>query len=372
MEEMSGRWLSSGRQLTIREYNEYLKQNRTEKSNRRFECCRKSFMWLKCKLGLQENFDLEGMLREMDINGSAQFYNPLRIIQKPEGGVRIIISPKLDLMLVQERVHRLLKRTFPRPPHAFGYRGGSCIELVRRHQDYKSTFKFDIRDAFFQVGYARVYSAIRGRQLYRFTDEKGFEWLSKFSPGFSKSVTHWIARICTYSPRPDQVAKLVPHRARSFLAQGAPTSPICFDLACAPLDKKLQKIALRVSGIVSRYADNYYFSVSTPEISQKLEAMIVCSTQRRYGFPIHKLRNVSEGELCRILGYNIDNNEVSNTRDFLRKLRGALYVLQTRIDRGLDWQDAYFRVNGLMGWAVNLPQKLQEVYEYCMNKISQT
>jgi len=366
---MSGHWLSDGRELTVKELNDLRKRKRIDRASRRFINCRKSFLWLQNQLGLEANFGLAEILSLMDAEGSAFFYYPPRVIPKPEGGTRIIIVPRPELMLIQKRVHRLLKRTFSRPTHAFGHRGGSCLELVKRHQSWKSILKFDVKDAFFRVGYARVRSAIRGYRRYSI---KQCKWVPGFSPGFSVSVAHWIARLCTYTPVPDVAWKRVHFKAQSFLPQGAPTSPICFDLACAPLDRKLQKIAARVGGIMSRYADNYYFSMPTSEISHKLEAMIVCSTQKRYGFPIHKLRNVGDGELCRILGYNLVDGEIRNTREFLRKLRGALYVLQTKFDRGLDWKDAHRRVNGLMQWAVNLPDKLQDAYADCVKKVSES
>ena len=368
-EEMSGRWLSDGRELKVSELNEIQRHNRTEQSEKRFKGCQKSFLWLQSRLGLKTNFGLAKMLKTMDIEGSASFYYPPRVIPKPEGGTRIIITPKPELMLVQKRLHKLLRRTFPRPQHSFGYRGGSCLELVKRHQTWTSTIKFDVRDAFFQVGYARLRSALRGRPTRIPTQREEPKWQPRFLPGFSKSVAHWIARLCTYSPVPNVAIKRVPG-AKSFLAQGAPTSSICFDLACKPLDTKLKKIAKKVKGTVSRYADNYYFSVDEPIISHKLEAMVVCSSQKRYGFPTHKLRKVGKGELCRMLGYNLVNGEIHNTREFHRKLRGALYVLKTKFDRGLDWQSAYRRVRGLMEWAINLPDNLQSSYADCIERVS--
>jgi len=365
MAEMSGWFLPHGRELTAVELAEHRRRGLIERSDRRFKYCRKSLLWLQNALGLGTSFGLANMLRQMEINGSAMFYYEPRLVEKPEGGTRVIIPPKRQLQLVQRRVHLLLAKTFPRPLHAFGYRGGSCFDLAQRHREFRSTLKFDVKAAFFQVGYARVRTAIRGYQCY-----VGKPGLFKRLPGFSSSVAQWIARLCTYTPVSDEVAARLPFRARSFLPQGAPTSPICFDLACAQLDRRLLKIAKRVGGLMSRYADNYYFSMPAPEISPKLEAMIVCSTRKRYGFPIHKLRNVKEGELRRILGYNLVGNQMRNTRRFLRNFRGALYVLQTRLDRGLEWQDAYLRVKGFMSFAEEIPGNLQQVYEYCESKIA--
>lgn len=363
MAEMSERWLANGRQLTVEELNESLRRSRIERSERRLTHCKKSLFWFENSLGLRPSFGLIDMLRQIEANGSAEFYHPPRVVLKPEGGERVIISPKPQLQLLQRRLHLLMKRTFSRPPNVFGYRGGSCLDLVWRHKDLRSTLKFDVKDAFFRVGYARTRVAVRG---FRAMPKYGL----RGAPGFSGAVSHWVARLCTYTPVIDGLAQHLPVGAYSFLPQGAPTSPICFDLACARLDRKLAKIAKRVGGLMSRYADNYYFSMPTPEFSTKLQAMIVCSVQKRYGFPIHKLRVVDEGELCRILGYNLEWGRVRNTRGFLRKLRGALYVLQTRLDRGLDWEDAYRRIKGFMGFAVDLPDKLQQAYEYCESKIA--
>ena len=368
MAEMSGYWTSDGHELTVNELFESRRRNRAWRSDKRFRHCEKSFLWLMNALGLKTSFGLDNMLRQIEVEGSAMFYFPPRVIERPGGGVRIIISPKPEFRLVQRRIHLLLKRTFKRPPHAFGFRGGSCMDLVWRHKNSQSTLKFDIKDAFFKVGYTRVRSSLSSHRRYQLNPS--FKWLSGYSRGFSGSIAHWIARLCTYAPISKEIAKFLPRGAYSFLPQGAPTSPICFDLACAKLDKKLARIAERIGGVMSRYADNYYFSMPTSEISPKLEAMIICSTRKRYGFPIHKVRTADEGELCRILGYNLTNGQIRNTREFLRKLRGALYVLQTKLDRDLDWEDAYRRVRGFMGFAADLPGNLQKIYEYCESKIA--
>ena len=361
MEEDSTEYFDPYREPTFEELFKRGQYSRIHKSNDRFEHCRKSFLWLKNALGLGASFGLENMLRQIEAEGSAMFYCPPRFIKKPEGGTRIIISPNQDLQLVQKRIHLLLRKTFERPLHTFGFRGGSCMDVALRHRDSLSTFKFDVKDAFFKVGYYRVRNAIRG---FKSNDE------ILALPGFSSAVAHWTARLCTYTPVSEEIIRHLSYKVYSFLPQGAPTSPICFDLACAGLDKKLLRIAERVGGIVSRYADNYYFSMPTSRISPELEAMIICSTHRRYGFPIHKVRKVDEGELCRILGYNLEDGKIRNTREFLRKLRGALYVLKTKLERGLEWEDAYQRVRGFMGFASNLPANLLQTYEYCESKIA--
>ncbi len=356
MSEMSGRFLSSGRELTVDELAEYRHNDRVKKSRQRIDNQKKSFFWLGHRLGLPTWLNLSEMLQRIDVEGSAYLYHQPQVIPKPEGGVRIIISPQADLKLVQTRINQLLLKTFPRQPETFGYMGGSCLELAQRHLGATSTLKFDIKDAFFQVPWTSVRKSIRG--------------FRGVTPGFSCSISHWIAKLCTYSPVPKDIKKQVGlwRGASSFLPQGAPTSPICFHLACGPLDKEMTKLAKRVGGVWSRYADNYYFSMPTRQFSKKLEEIIVCEARIK-GFKIHKVRRVNEGELCRILGYNILDGRITNSRDFNRNLRGALYVLRTKLDRGLEYRDAYSRAKGFMGMSVNLPENLRLEYEYCLSRI---
>ena len=348
---MSGRVLASGRELTMREWQEHRRRIREAEVNDRVSGCFKSFRWFANALRLPVTFDLSSMVKEADLNGAAALYEEPTIIEKASGGSRIIIPPRFDLMMVQKQINRLLRTQFPRPEHAFGYRGGTCLQVAERHVDWRSTLKFDIQDAFFQVTWTAVRGAIR-RPRFR-----------RGRPGFSGPVAHWIAKLCAYSPPPPEVLERFP-RMRSFLPQGAPTSPILFDLACRRLDEKLLRLAERVGGRVSRYADNYYFSMPTSRISPKLERIVVCEAEY-FGFPVHKVRRVSQGELCRILGYNLLDGRITNTRDFNRNLRGALHVLKTRLERGLEWEEAHARVRGFMGVAVNVPRQLQETFEHC-------
>ncbi len=334
---------------------DYYRDQRVKREVRRLEDNQKSFFWLAHALGLSRDFDFKSLLLNICIDGSASYYHPPRVIQKTEGGKRVIITPKADLRMVQRRIHQLLMRTFPRDPNTFGFMGGSCQEVAKRHAPYASTLKFDARDAFFQVSWPMVRSSVRS-----FPIEKG-----QRSPGFFKCVAYWIAKLCTYNVK-DSRPEFQHHT--SFLAQGAPTSPICFHLAYRRLDAKLARIAERVGGIYSRYADNYYFSVPTPEISDKLMRIITCDARKH--IPIHKLRRVNQNELCRILGYNVQDGHLSNSKDYRRKLRGALYVLRTRIERGLPYDEAHHRVEGLMQFTINLPPDLQKAYDHCRQLIA--
>lgn len=356
-EEKEERWfLANGHELTPEELKEHRHRGRIRRSERRLKYCQKSFFWLSHRLRLPHNFDLSGMIRRVDLEGSAFLYHEPRIVKESDGKERIIVVPKSELMLVQSRIDRLARVTFERHPISFGCVGGSCHDVAARHAQYASTFKFDIKDAFFQVSWTDVRETV---QSYRWSK----------TPGFSGSVAYWVAKLSTYHPVPDEIRRLAWCR-HSFLPQGSPSSPVLFNLVCRSLDEKLDKIAKRVGGIVSRYVDNYFFSMPTSRVSVKLMRMIINDVWKR-GFIPHKIQRIDEGEIYRILGYNSVNGNVCNTRDFKRNFRGALYVLRTRLERGLEWQEAYNRVQGFMSYGVNVPEDLQRIFLECQKMIQQ-
>lgn len=358
-EELTGYWLPNGRRLKVRELEECRKCTRTKNTDIWLKRGEHSLQWLHRALELPIGFDLKGMIRRVEIEGSQFFYNEPRVIKKSGGGMRIIITPKPELMLVQKRINRLLQRTFKRPPNVFGYRGGSCLQVAERHVNWPSTLKFDMKDAFFQISWGKVYGVLL-RDSH-----------SKRQAGFGRIVARWIAKLCTYSPPHKLVQEQLEGIIFSFLPQGAPTSSICFDLACRPLDDKLGRVAKRVGGIVSRYADNYYFSMPTSRISPKLRRLIICDAHKCFDFPVHKIQQVDKGQLCRMLGYNLLHGRITNTRDFNRMLRGALHVLKTKLERCLEWREDYARVRGYMGFSINTPPNLLETYKYCKRLVQQ-
>lgn len=349
-EEMSGVYLLDGRELTVRELAKHRARARVKEFKKWSERGRYALRWLGYALKLRSDFNLYELIRMAELEGTSSLYERPCLIPKESGGTRILIKPKADLMFLQRQINRLLKETFPSPPYAFGYRGGSCLDVAKRHVKWPSTVKFDVKDAFFHVTWGAVRTAIsRNREMN--------------AVGFSGIIARWIAKLCTYSPPPEIVKSRFPG-IRSFLPQGAPTSSILFDLACWRIDRKLHRLAERFKGQYSRFADNGFFSVKKKTISPKLIRIIVCDVNK-YGFPVHKIRGIEHGELCRILGYNCLSGTITNTREFRRKLRGALYVLRTKLERGLPCHDDWARVRGLMGFSTNLPSALQTEYKHC-------
>lgn len=309
----------------------------------------KSIIWLGFALGLHPSFNLSGLINDIRIRGSAPYYhNPVW----RDGGSRVTFEPIPILKLIQTRINRLLERQFPRPTAVFGFSGGSCLDVAKRHWQKGSTLRFDIRHAFFSLGQETLFWKLCGGRKC----------------GFSKSVADIICRLCTYHPAPNNLMVKF-GCGKSFLPQGAPSSPRLFDLGMKVLDRRLTRIAERFGGVYSRYADNIYFSTTTDEFNPKLRRIILCEARRK-GFRTHKIWVSNRKEMCRILGYNVADPAITTTRDFRRKLRGALYVLEALIDRGEDHYSQLSRVNGMMAWGINLPDELMEAHERCLEKLA--
>jgi hypothetical protein len=317
--------------------------------NNRRRAYSQGLMWLGHALWLPTSFDLSGLITRIKEEGSDWCYRPP--IWATDGS-RVILEPIPELKRIQRRVNRLLERQFRTPKDVFGFSGGSCLDVAQRHRQGGSTMCFDLRHAFFTVSRDMVYKALQ-------SEKKQY--------GFSKTVAEMISLLCTYSPATlDLKAKF--WCGNTFLPQGAPSSPRLFDISLHRLDRKLRRLATRVNGRVSRFADNYYFSVPADEFSPRLQKAIICEVHIK-GFYAHKVRVANRGEMCRILGYNVADTAITTTRDFRRKLRGQLYMLESLIDRCDAYEDALCRVNGMMAWAQNLPQPLLDAHARCLHKI---
>ena len=125
-------------------------------------------------------------------------------------------------------------------------------------------------------------------------------------------------------------------------------------------DDNLAKFSDRHGLTYTRYADNLYFSSQEPEFPALIRNIILSKVRSK--FPVHKVKQASHGDMCRILGLNVTPYGVTNTRDFKRKLKGALHHLEYTLEHNLDFQHAWNVVRGLAGFAVpnTLPSKLQD------------
>jgi hypothetical protein len=186
-------------------------------------------------LGLDDEDALARLMRPGTDVGSAyvEFEVP-----KATGGTRRLAAPRAPLRRAQ-RI--LLDRILARVPvhdacHGF-VAGRSTVTNARPHQQAALLLKTDLRDFFPSVHYRRVCGLFA--QL-----------------GYSASVAALLAGLTCYRPRLPDGRVVWP----GVLPQGAPTSPALANLACRRLDVRLGRLASRMGGVYTRYADDLTFS----------------------------------------------------------------------------------------------------------------
>jgi hypothetical protein len=305
--------------------------------------------WLHGKLKLDTEVNLYYLLGNMRLNQHHYWYKKWEVASS-DGSKRVIHSPQGNLRLVQERINQYILSAFSRHPNSYGYMGGSCFESDQKHLGYKSVLMFDIKHAFPNTTHQMVFDALHNNSFHR-------------EPYLSFFCSRFVADFCTVGniERCDEVwENRVSYGGQ--LPQGSPTSPKLFDLCMRKIDDDMAVLADRYYLTYTRYADNFYFSSAFETEFPDLPRNIILSKVRKL-FPVHKIKQVSHGDMCRMLGLNASPYRITNTRDFKRKLKGALhhleYMLNSRVG---NFEPAWSVVRGLAGFAVieTLPPKLRD------------
>ncbi len=149
-------------------------------------------------------------------------------IAKRRGGVREISAPSDQLKALQRRVLMRLLTRHKFHPAATGFvKGRSIVDNARPHVGRAVVINLDLADFFPSITADRVTRAFR-------------------SLGWDADASAILSRICTDEGR---------------LPQGAPTSPAISNLVCRRLDERLYRLAQKVGGHYTRYADDITFSL---------------------------------------------------------------------------------------------------------------
>lgn len=316
---------------------------------------RSALPWMHGKLRLGDEFNLYYILGNLRLNQFDYWYDFWET-KSSDGSVRPIASPKGDLRIVQYRINQRILSKFPRHPNSYGFMGGNCLQSAKQHLGFRSVLMFDLRRAFSQVTHQMVFDAVFNKGEHR-------------EPFFSFYCARFLADFCTVGSIKRSAECFKVHSKQTYkisyggiLPQGAPTSPRLFDLCMRELDDDLAKFSDRHGLTYTRYADNLYFSSQEPEFPALVRNIILSKV--RSNFPVHKVKQASHGDMCRMLGLNVTPYGVTNTREFKRKFKGALHHLEYSLDHNLDFRHAWSVVRGLGGFAVpkTLPEKLQNKF----------
>ncbi len=161
------------------------------------------------------------------------------------------------------------------------------------------------------------------------------------------------------------------------LPQGSAMSPRLFDQAFYKTDTRIARLAKKLGGVYTRYADNIFFSLPRNHFPAKLQSAALRRVRALdgYFFDCHEfsIRRLDKGAV-RILGLNIINGELSATRDYKRNLRLAVHHVNYLVDNELPYFIEWSRLQGQMAFGVLgfLPNSLIEAYSSLEERISNT
>jgi len=306
--------------------------------------------WLQREAGIHriisEDFFLADLLKQMrDPNNNIALYRDIRL-PKRDGGHRVISVPHPTLLKVQKAINKnVLKEYLPRHPSAFGFSGGSIDDAIKPHLKNRVLYSFDVVDAFGQVGAQHL-----RKNLERY---------------FSVPVSSILMEIGG------------PESYDSGLKQGSAMSPRLFDIAFYQTDIRIERLAKKLNGTYTRFADNIFFSLPTNNFPKKIQSAVlrrmswVDGCRSRINCHKFSVRRLNKGAV-RILGLNIVNGEISATRDYKRNLRLAIHHINYLVDNGFSpYYADWLRLQGQMSFAElgSLPNSLLEDYSRLEERI---
>ncbi len=296
------------------------------------------------------------------------------IVPKRSGKKRILQIPDADLKIIQERINKYILKPIAKHANCFGFSGGGIKDALSPFlQSDLAIFTTDVKDAFPSTSHEAVFNFFR-QQKYGY------------------NAAFYLTVLTTWQNNNPALPKY-------GLPQGAPTSPRLFDLCFVPLDDQLAKLAGRVKGNYSRYADNIFFSAPDfwPETKKKIierseewpddpcdtgktyikpagqedieknggtllwHAPIIsaiystvgkgyCLTfcpgsdwdwnrlRPRLSYRLHKSYFARKGTILHALGLNLINGELHNTREFKRRIRMTIFNLKKALEQKDDFE----------------------------------
>ena len=285
-------------------------------------------------------------------------------VRKRGGGRREICMPSVLLKKVQRRINKHILNDFSPAKNVYGFSGGNIVGAILPHLKARSILCVDITNAFPSIKTKQIMDFFtEGREVWYGNKYPGsfYGWrdryhsvFKEFKPGY---MSWYAARVVT---------QLVTYQGK--LPQGAPTSPRLFDLICRYMDKKLTALAERTEANYTRYADNIFFSMNEERFPKPVMNAVLRKI-RKVGFRPHKVHIRSmNNEALHILGLNIIDGEIHNTRDVKRALRLSIHHANWLLNNGKtdtpELETAWQKLRGQMNFARidTLPQKLLNDY----------
>ncbi len=236
-------------------------------------------------------------------------------IPKRSGGRRLILAPKRRLKRIQRSLLALLVEKLPVSDHAHAFRRGRSICTgAEAHVGQQIVLKFDLKDFFPSVTFARV----RGLLI---------------ACGYSFPVATTLAVLMTEAERqPVAVEGQVFHVpvGHRHCIQGAPTSPGLCNALVLRLDHRLAGMARKQQLNFTRYADDLTFSGNIDRATARRIRITVENIVKEEGFTINreKTRLTGKGGRQTVTGVVV-NKTLGLSRQERRRMRAAAHQLKT-------------------------------------------
>ena len=269
-------------------------------------------------------------------------------IKKPDGGGRTIMSPTYELKKIQRILLDRLFSQIPVSPAAHGgVPGRSIITNARPHQNNRSMVCYDLEKAFDSTSFHRefIYPHVYGCTYPQHEFEIGGNMLLALA-----EIVDYVDASGTYS-----------------LPQGAPTSPVVFNLICRNLDKALGRLAGNIEGAAyTRYFDNICFSIPAERMDPVLQRAIARMITKYAPAPINrtKTRVISNGnrkeQPLRLPGVSIIEESLVVSPKTIKHLRMAGYcALRVEDESTIDGIRAFIR----MVYGERVPGQLKFLFD---------
>ena len=225
------------------------------------------------------------------------------LIPKKNGKTREIQAPVKDLKRLQICLNFILSSLYHPHPAAKGFILGQNIsDAAKPHVRMPYVFHLDLKDFFTSISLYRVKACLS---------------LPPFNlNGDKERIAYCIANICCTNDG-----------SRTFLPQGAPTSPILSNIVSLRLDRKLTGLAKRFSARYTRYADDITFSsyqdiANNTEFQQELVRII---SGQNFQIQPSKTRAEGRGYRQTVCGLTI-NEKVNVSKSYVKEIRLYLYL----------------------------------------------
>ncbi len=243
-----------------------------------------------------------------------------QIVSKPSGGIRLLESPKAELIDIQRRILSGILDRIPAHPAAHGFvKRRSIVTFAQAHTRKAAVLRMDIQDFF------PSFPAARAQALFR-------------TLGYPEQVADRLSGFCVnaapariWSNQPPGVDYRIWQNARirytrPHLPQGAPTSPSLANLMAYRLDCRLSGLARTAGAVYTRYADDLAFSGphAFARAAERFSSHVAAvALEEGFSTNHHKTRIMRQGQSQQLAGVVV-NQDVSLRRRDLDVLEAIL------------------------------------------------